>query len=236
MYRETSWSRTMSRRRSWTYVGVDRDLLAGQIGRVERDLLQELLHDRVEPPGADVLGAVVHADRELRDRLHRVVRERQPHALRGQELHVLPDQGVAGLGQDADEILARQGVQLDPDREPALQLGDQIRRLGDVEGAGGDEQDVVGADDAVLRRDGGALDDRQEVALHALARHVGAVAALAAGDLVELVEEHDAGVLDAAHGLAHDLFHVDELLRFLLDEEPARLAHRARGGASCARA
>src|SRR5712692_6564914 len=30
--------------------GVDRDLLPRETGRVERDLLQELLHDRVEPP------------------------------------------------------------------------------------------------------------------------------------------------------------------------------------------
>ena len=69
--------------------------------------------------------------------------------------------------------------------------------LGDVEGAGGDEQDVVGLHRAVLGRDRRALDDRQQVALHALARDVGAVArALAAGDLVDLVEEDDAGLLD----------------------------------------
>src|SRR5437773_11717962 len=75
--------------------GVDRDLLPRETGRVERDLLQELLHDRVEPPRTDVLGAIVYPDGELGDRVHRVVRERQPHPLGGQKLHVLSDEGVA---------------------------------------------------------------------------------------------------------------------------------------------
>jgi hypothetical protein len=66
-----------------------------------------------------------------------------------------------------------------------------------VERAGGDEEDVVGRDHAVLGVDRGAFDDGQNVALHAFARDVGAVAAFAAGDLVDLVEEDDAGVFDA---------------------------------------
>ena len=65
--------------------------------------------------------------------------------------------------------LARQGVQLDPDREPTLELRDQVGRLGHVEGAGRDEQDVVGPDHAVLGGDGRPLDDGQQVALDALA-------------------------------------------------------------------
>src|SRR5882672_3900955 len=204
-------------------LGVDDLLLAGHVGRVERDLLEQLLHDRVQAPGADVLRARVHFHRDLGDRLHRLRREPESHLLRLQELHVLRDQGVPRLGKNADEIVARQGVQLDPDREPPLELGDQIRRLGDVEGAGGDEQDVVGADDPVLGRDRRALDDRQQVPLHPLAAHVGPVTALAAGDLVELVEEHDAGVLGPSDRLRDHLVHVDELLGLLLNEEPPRL-------------
>src|SRR5712691_5077089 len=204
--------------------GVDRDLLPRETGRIERDLLQELLHDRVEPPRTDVLGAIVHPDGELGDRVHRVVRERQPHPLGGQKLHVLTDEGVAGFGQNADEIRARQGVELDSDGESALELRDEIGGLGHVERAGRDEEDMVRADDTVFRRDRRALDDRQQVALHALTGHLGAVSSLAARHLVELVDEHDPGVLDTPHRLAHDLFHVDELLRFFLNEEAARLA------------
>jgi hypothetical protein len=57
-----------------------------------------------------------------------------------------------------------------------------------MERARGDEEDVVGADRAILGVDGRSLDDRQQVALYALARDVGAVGGLAAGDLVDLVD------------------------------------------------
>ena len=113
---------------------------------------------------------------------------------------VLLDQRVLRLGQDADEVVLAERLELDADREAALQLGDQVGRLRHVERAGGDEQDVIGAHHAVLGVDGRAFDDRQDVALHALAADVGAVAALAAGDLVDLVDEDDAGLLDALDG------------------------------------
>ena len=93
-------------------------------------------------------------------------------------------------------------LQLDADREPALQLGHQVGRLGPVEGPGGDEEDVVGLDRPVLGVDGRPLDDRQEVALDALAGDVGPLAAavLAAGDLVDLVEEDDPRFLGQGDG------------------------------------
>src|SRR6267378_3649314 len=205
---------------------VDRELLARQVRGVERDIFQELLHHRVQAPRADVLRALVHTHGNLGDGLHRLRQEVQRDAFRLQQLHVLPHQRVPRLGQDADEILPRQGLELHADRKPALELGNQVRRLGDVEGPGGDEEDVVGADDPVLGGDRRALDDRQQVALHALARDVRAVGgALASGHLVELVQEDDAGVLDPADGLGDDLLHVHELGGLLLGQEPARLGH-----------
>ena len=61
---------------------------------------------------------------------------------------------------------------------------------------GRDEQDVIGLHGAVLGVDRGSLDDRQQVALHPLARDVRAAGrALVAGDLVELVDEDDSGFL-----------------------------------------
>ena len=83
-------------------------------------------------------------------------------------------------------------LQFDANGEAALQFGDEVAGLGDVEGAGGDEQDVIGAHHAVARVHGGAFNDGENVALHAFARNVGAVAALAAGDLVDLIEKDDA--------------------------------------------
>src|SRR5258708_3882201 len=47
--------------------------------------------------------------------------------------------------------------------ETALQLRDQIARLGDMERAGGDEQDMIGAHEAVARLHRGSLDDRQQI-------------------------------------------------------------------------
>src|ERR1700693_4088300 len=172
-------------------VRVDLDLLAAHLGRGEGDLLEQLLHDRVEPPRPDVLGALVDRGGDLGHLLDGVLRERERHALGLQQLHVLADEGVLRFAQNADKILPRQGLELDPDGEAALQLRDQVRRLGHVEGSGGDEQDVVRPDHAVLGRHRRALDDGQEVTLDPLPGDVGPVSALPPGDLVELVEEDD---------------------------------------------
>src|SRR2546425_7978399 len=87
----------------------------------------------------------------------------------GAQRGVLLGEGVLWLRHDPDEVVLGERLQLDPDGEATLQLGDQVRRLGDVERAGRDEEDVVGAHVAVAGLDGRALDDGQQVALHALA-------------------------------------------------------------------
>ena len=57
-------------------------------------------------------------------------------------------------------FLRLERVELDPARKAPLQLRDQVRRTGDVERAGRDEQDVVGTDRTVLGVDRRPLDDR----------------------------------------------------------------------------
>ena len=111
---------------------------------------------------------------------------------------------LAGVGGDEDalEVLHRERIELDADREAALQLGDEVRGLGEMERARSDEKDVVGLHHAVARGDRRALDQRQQVALHALARDVGARDLAAARDLVDLVEEHDAVLLGVRHARA----------------------------------
>ena len=121
-----------------------------------------------------------------------------------EQRRVLLDERALRLGEDADEVLAAERLELDADRKAALQLGNQVRRLRDVERAGGDEEDVVGLDHAVLGVDGRAFDDRQDVALHAFAADVGPVAAFAPGDLVDLVDEDDARLLHAIDRGARD--------------------------------
>ena len=71
---------------------------------------------------------------------------------------------------------------------------------------------------AVLGGHGRSLDQRQQVALDALARHVGAAAALAGGDLVDFVEEHDAVLLDGLDRFQHQLVVVEQLVGFLVDQ------------------
>ena len=140
--------------------GVDRDARAAPVAGVEADFLQQAFHHGVKPPRADILDRRVDFGGEARQLVDRVVREVQLDFLGLQQRLVLLDQAGFRLGQDAAEILPCQGLQLDPDRQTALKLGQQVRRLGDVESARGDEQDMVGLDRAVLGRDRGSLDQR----------------------------------------------------------------------------
>ena len=56
----------------------------------------------------------------------------------------------------------------------------------DMEGARSDEQDVVGLHGAMLGRDRGAFDQRQQIALHAFARDVAADAAVAGAQILSI--------------------------------------------------
>src|ERR1700719_3947501 len=94
-----------------------------------------------------------------------------------------------------------------------------------MERARGDEQDVVGLHRAMLGGDGGAFDQRQEIALHALARYVGAEAAFARADLVDLVEEHDAVVLDHLDRFLGELIGIEQLVGFLVDQNVVGFVH-----------
>src|SRR5580704_1828615 len=84
---------------------------------------------------------------------------------------------------------------------------------------------MIGADHAVARVDRGAFDDRQNIALHAFARYVGAVAGFASRDLVNLVYENNAHLLGALDGQARHLIHVQQFVFFFLDEVIERFGH-----------
>ena len=138
--------------------------------------------------------------------------------LGGQQRGILQGQGVVGFGQDADKISFGQRAQFDADRQAALQFGQQVGRFGDVERARGDEQYVVGFHRAVFGRDGGALDQRQQIALHAFARHIGPTGIGAGADLVDLVYEHDAAFLHRFQRGAVDGFIVQQLVGLFADQ------------------
>ena len=77
---------------------------------------------------------------------------------------------------------------------------------------------MIGLDHAVLGVDGAALDQRQQVALNPFTGNVRAGALAALADLVDLVEEDDAVILDGGDGLLLQLFRVDQAGRFLFDQ------------------
>ncbi len=72
MYRDRS-SFVDDVRQHPVHVGlVDDDGGVAQLGRLERQLVEQALHHGVQPAGADVLGVVVDAGGEVGDPLHRV--------------------------------------------------------------------------------------------------------------------------------------------------------------------
>ena len=119
----------------------------------------------------EVRGAYAQFDMNghIGDRVDGIVREDEVQAFRRHQRGVLLDEAGFRLRQNAAEVLAGQRLQLDADRQAALQLGQKVGRLGDVECAGRNEKDVVGLHRAVLCGHGRALDQRQQIALHAFA-------------------------------------------------------------------
>ena len=83
-----------------------------------------------------------------------------------------------------------------------------------MEGARGDEENVIGLYRAILGHDRAALYDGQYVALNALAGDVDA-ARIAAGDFIDFVDKDYAVVFGAAYGFGLDGVVVDEFIRLL---------------------
>ena len=187
--------------------------------RVVRELFEERLHDCVQASSTDVLGAPVRFGGVSGQRFDGVRLEHHVDALGRHQGLVLLGERILRLGEDLDEVVLFERVELDSDREATLQLGDEVRDLRDVEGTSRNEQDVVGLHRAVLRAHRGAFDDGKKVTLHPFPRYVRPPVTAVGRNLVDLVQEHDARLLGALHRIAVDLVVVDELLRLLLLEE-----------------
>ena len=87
-----------------------------------------------------------------------------------------------------------------------------------MEGAGCDEQDMVGLHRPIFGGDRGALDQRQKIPLHALAgnappAHVGN------GNFIDLVQEHDAVGFRILHRLARQVVGVQPLVALLVHQQ-----------------
>jgi hypothetical protein len=107
---------------------VDPHRLAAAVGGGVAHLLQQLLEHGLEPAGADVLDLAVDVVGEGGQGLDGLVGELQRDALGGQEGDVLLDQARLGLDQDAGQVVAAERLELDPDRQAALEFRAAGRR------------------------------------------------------------------------------------------------------------
>src|SRR5438874_3982859 len=144
-------------------------LLFGELRSGEAELIEHALHDGMQAACANILSRFIHPKGKVGNLVERLARELQVDAFRFEQRRVLLHQRRLRLGEDLDEVFDGERLQLDPDGEAALQLRNQITGFGDVEGAGGDKENVVGADHSVARVDRGSLDDGQNVTLYAFA-------------------------------------------------------------------
>src|SRR5256885_1445606 len=204
---------------------INLDVLLLEVGRFERDFVQNLFEDGVEAAGADIFGLLVHAGGEAGDGSDRVFGDVELDTFGLQERDVLLDERILRVGQNTNKIFYLERMQLDANGKAPLELGDQIGRLSDVKGTSRDEQDVIRANHAVACVDGGAFDDGQNVALHAFPRDVRAMAGFAAGNLIDFIDEDDAHLFGALHGHARDLVHVQQLVFFFLDQVFESVGH-----------
>ena len=118
---------------------IDRDRLAALVGGIEGNLVEHPLNHGLQPARADVLDRGVDLGGDARQRVDGVVREPKSDAFRRHQGDVLLDEARLRLNQDAAEVLLGERLELDADRQPALQLGQQVRGLGHVESPRGDE-------------------------------------------------------------------------------------------------
>ena len=184
----------------------------------------------MEAAGADVFDAFIHHGADLRDFGDGVVGDVEAHALSRHQGDILFDEARFGFGQDAHEIGFGQGAQFDADGQAALQFGQQVRRLGHVERAAGDEQDMIRFDGAIFGGDSRAFDQGQQVALHAFAADLAAARVLAGGDFVDLIEENDAVFLGEFDGLALNGVFIDQLVGLFRQQRRVSLGHFERLG------
>ena len=112
-----------------------------------------------------------------------------------------------------------QGRQLNPDRQTPLQFRQQVRRLGKMKRPRTDKQDMVGFDHAVLGRNGGSFNQRQQIALNPFAGNVAAAALDAAAYLVDFIDEDNAVVFHRFYRAGNNFFVVKQLVAFLLQHQ-----------------
>ena len=146
---------------------IDHHFFLLQFLRLEGHFFQQPLHDRKEPARTDVFRSIVDLDGNGRNGVNAFPCKVERDVFGFHQGLILFHQGIPGFRQDAHQVAFGQGFQLNPNGKPALQLGNQISRLGHVKRSGGNKQDMVGLHRPVFRIDGRSFDNRQQIPLHA---------------------------------------------------------------------
>ena len=84
--------------------------------------------------------------------------------------------------------------------------------------SGGDEEDMIRLHHSVFGRHRGPFDNGEEVPLHSFTGDIRSSPRFAAGDLVDLIQKDDSGLLHPLDGQFDHLVHINKALRFLLNE------------------
>src|SRR3989304_389999 len=91
--------------------GIDFHLDPLHVRGLEGDILEEALHDGIEPSRADILGGLVDGGGDSGARLEALPGKALVAPLGGQPRGVLPGHRILRLGQDPDKALFRETLQ-----------------------------------------------------------------------------------------------------------------------------
>ncbi len=116
----------------------------------EEEIKSQSLHDGMQPPGAYVLGVFVNMKSDFGESPNTTFHKLQADILGRNQRCVLRCQRRIRFGQDADEVFGRKRLEFHPNRKPALQFRNQIRRLANSKRTGGNEKNMVTLNHAVL--------------------------------------------------------------------------------------
>src|SRR5215208_2239361 len=104
----------------------------------------------MQPARADVLNRRIDLRGNARQRRHSVFMKLQLDTFRSQQCTILLNKAAFWLGQYSAKVFFAQRLQLDSDRQPSLQLRQQVRWLRNMKRSRRNEQDVIGFHRSVL--------------------------------------------------------------------------------------
>jgi hypothetical protein len=107
-------------------LGVDTNRISVPIRCGKGYVVKHPLHHRLQAGSANILDRRVYSDGNIGKSIDGIVGNVECDTFRLHQRDVLLDERGLGFGQDATHVIASQGFKLDANRQPSLQLGQQI--------------------------------------------------------------------------------------------------------------